>query len=43
MAISEGLQNRISNLTQGMDEINPPSRRMSEEEMQGIKQNDPAL
>ena len=41
MAISERLQNRISNLTQGMGEINPPSRRMSNEEVQTAKKNNP--
>ena len=41
MAISERLQQRISNLTQGMGEINPPSRRMSNEEVQTAKKNNP--
>eukprot|EP00919_Chromeraceae_sp_WS-2016_P034535 GHVR01081716.1.p1 GENE.GHVR01081716.1~~GHVR01081716.1.p1 ORF type:complete len:758 (+),score=184.62 GHVR01081716.1:151-2424(+) len=41
MAISEQLQQRINNLTQGMGEINPPSRPISNQEMEIIRQTDP--
>ena len=41
MAISEQLQQRINNLTQGMGEINPPSRPISNQEMEIMRQTDP--
>ena len=41
MAISEQLQQRINNLTQGMGEINPPSRPISNKEMEIMRQTNP--